>query len=370
MQKTVLLNGSLAESLINFRGELIKRLVARGHQVHVTAPEIDKAITAGLRDIGAVAHSVPLARQKTGVFADVRYCRSLMRVIDDCGADYVINYTVKPNIWGGIAAGLKGVPSASMVTGLGFSFIPGKGLRRGLAQRIARVLYRAASSMNDVVIFQNRDDLADFTAAGCLANPDKAKLVDGSGVDVDHFAPRPLPPTPVFLMVSRYLKTKGLCEYAAASLELKAKHPGWRFHLAGYPDFGPDGFPESQVAEWNEGGLEILGHFVDVRRAIAESSIYVLPSYREGTPRSVLEAMAMGRPVITTDAPGCRETVRHGENGLLVPVADAAALRDAMEALGRDADMRRRMGQEGRRIAENRYEVGRVTDRLIGFFNL
>lgn len=370
MGKTVLLNGSLAESLVNFRGPLIECLVARGHEVHASAPDLVPDVAGRLRALGATPHGIALARQGTGIVADLRYCRSLVKLIDEVGADQVVNYTIKPNVWGALAARLKGRKSASMITGLGFAFITGDGIARRVAQVAARILYRVATGFNAVVIFQNPDDLADFTSAGCLGDPAKARLVNGSGIDVVHFKAEPMPGEPVFLMISRYLKTKGLREYAQAAAVLKVRHPDWRFRLVGFPDGGPDGVSEAELDCWASGGLELLGEQRDVRQALSDASIYVLPSYREGTPRSVLEAMAMGRPVITTDAPGCRETVRDGHNGLLVAVGDVDDLVRAMEKLGLDRSMRERMGAAGRAVAEEKYEVGQVTEMLVNHLGL
>lgn len=370
MGKTILLNGSLASSLVNFRGPLIRLLLARGHRVHVTAPGIDGETAQTLQNWGATVHSIDLARDSVGLLGDLRYCAALRSRCRQTRADLVINYTIKPNIWGAIAAAGTGARSASMVTGLGYAFIPGTGIRRKAMQRIARGLYRIATTLNSVVIFQNPDDQRDFIAAGSLGDPMKARLVDGSGVDIASFAPAPLPFEPVFLMISRFLWTKGLREYAEASLSVLDELPSARCLLVGYGGSGPDVVPEEEIARWQDAGLEVLGELQDVRPALASASIYVLPSYREGTPRSVLEAMAMGRPIITTDAPGCRETVIEGVNGLLIPVGDSAALAQAMRRLAGDAATRSAMGLASRRIAEERYSDITVSEMLVGHLGL
>lgn len=366
----VLLNGSYAESLINFRGKLIEQMVARGHEVHVSAPGISVDTEKKLHALGANVHRIALGRTGMNPLADVGYAIGLYRIMRRIHADRVIGYTIKPNIWGSIAAYFAGGRSASMVTGLGLSFIPGGGMRRRLLQALMQKLYAVATKSNDRVIFQNPDDRDDFIAAGCLADPGKAVLVNGSGVDTNHYAPQPLPDAPVFLMIGRLLISKGVREYAEAALSILQERSDCRFMLAGFIDEGPDAISRAELDRWIEGGICFLGSLDDVRPALADASIYVLPSYREGTPRSVLEAMSMGRPIITTDVPGCRETVTEGVNGLLVPERNVEALAVAMRALADNAGLRERMGQLSRQIAVEKYAVDEVNDALMAHLGL
>jgi glycosyltransferase involved in cell wall biosynthesis len=370
VSKTVLLNGSFAESIINFRGPLIAEMVARGHHVHVTSPDIPDQIASKVRSLGAHPHPVPLQRAGFGLWSDLKYFRALSRLMSEVKPDLVVGYTIKPNIWGSIAAHLRGIPSASMVTGLGYAFIAQHGFKRKLVQNLARRLYQVATSANSRVVFQNPDDLADFIAAGCLSDPKKARLVNGSGVDLARFRVSPLPEGPAFLLVARLLKTKGIQEYVDAAKQVKRSHPGTRFVLAGPMDSSPDGVAQAKLDEWIEAGIEYIGPLSDVRSAITDASVYVLPSYREGTPRSVLEAMAMGRPIITTDAPGCRETTVDGSNGFLVSVRSSEALAEAMTKLAISGELRTEMGLESRRIAQEKYDVNHVNDTLLALLNL
>jgi len=369
-KRTILLNGSFGPSLVNFRGSLIRELVTRGYRVHVTAPDLSAGLEAELTALGATAHQIPLCRTGLHPQRDLAYCYALYRLIRHIRADYVIGYTIKPNIWGSIAAGCASVPSASMVTGLGFAFIEGEGTNRKLVQRIAHRLYRAATARNEHVVFQNPDDAADFLAAGCLADAGKIVMVDGSGVDTGHFVPAPLPDEPRFLLIARLLVSKGIREYAAAAAAVAAAFPDARFFLAGPTDKGPDALSPTELEDIRAAGVHYLGALDDVRPAIASSSIYVLPSYREGTPRTVLEAMAMGRPIITSDAPGCREAVVAGDNGLLVPPGDSAGLAEAMRMMAGDAELRKRMGAASRRIAVAKYEVNKVNSALLAGLGL
>jgi glycosyltransferase involved in cell wall biosynthesis len=360
----VLLNGSEAFDLMR-RRDLVRAIVARGHEVHLSCPGLSTASREALEATGAAVHAVDLRRTGQSVIQDLRYAQSLRRLTPRIGPDHVLGFTIKPNIWGTLAGAGSGARCAMMITGLGYVFLESRSWKHRLVQVIARWLYRLATAEAETVAFQNPDDLAEFVAAGCLAAPDKAFIVNGSGVDTAYFAPEPLPGQPVFLMLTRLLRAKGIDDYADAASILRASLPDARFLLAGPLDGGPDAFTEDEVRSWRDRGLEYLGNFDDVRPVIASCSVFVLPSWREGTPRSVLEAMAMGRPVITTDAPGCRETTVDGVNGRLVPVRDPRQLAEAMKDLAGDPEARRRMGREGRRIAEERYAVEKVNGALL-----
>lgn len=364
------MNGSYAPSLINFRGPLLAALVARGHEVHASSPDIPLEMVDRLRAMGVTAHSLPLQRAGRGFKADLYYFHALLGLMRGIRPDIVLGYTVKPNIWGAFAAKLAGARSYSWITGLGYVFIEGKEAGRKVTQFVAQRLYRMATGFNRKVIFQNPDDKADFITAGCLADTSKAAMVNGSGVDTAHFAPVPLPDAPIFLLIARLLRAKGLAEYGEAVRLLKDKLPGARFQLAGMLDPGPDGISQSELDALIAGGIEYLGELSDVRPAIAAASVYVLPSHREGTPRTVLEAMAMGRPIITNDVPGCRQTTEHGVNGLLVKPFDGKLLADAMLELGSDAGLRTRMGAASLERVQRVYAVERVNAAMMEIMEL
>jgi glycosyltransferase involved in cell wall biosynthesis len=361
----ILLNGSHPHYLYNFRSRLVEDMIARGHVVHVSSPDFAGAFADHFRTLGAVPHDVRLKRAKVSFLGDVAYCRYIRRLIRAEGIEFVLNYTIKPNIWGSIAARMAGVRSASMVTGLGFAFISRKGAVRRLTQLVAQRLYRIAANANSHVIFQNPDDRDDFIAAGCLSDRGKVIMTNGSGVDLSEYSRQPLPDAPIFLTVARLLYSKGLSELVEASQMVRREVPEARFFLAGMLDTGPDAVSRGQLDAWIAKGIEYLGHLDDVRPAIASASVFVLPSWREGTPRTVLEAMATGRPIVTTDAPGCRETTVDGGNGRLVPVRNANALAGAMIELANDPEKRQHMAAVSRRMAEEKYDVGKVNAGLL-----
>lgn len=358
-----LLVAGFAESILTFRGPLIEALLMRGLNVHVAAPDLlsGSTIRASLEAKGLVVHNIPMLRTGTNPVADLKTFWALWRVMRRARPHYVMGYTIKPVIYGSLAAWLAGVPRRfALVTGLGYAF-QGDGQRGGL-QALVQRLYALALSRVDKVFFQNPDDEALFRQRGILAVGTPSGVVNGSGVDVGSFTVAPLPPGPPrFLLMARLLGDKGVREYAQAARRVRAVHPGVRCAMVGWIDSNPNAITQAELDAWvNEGSVEFLGRLSDVRPAIADSSVYVLPSYREGTPRTVLEAMAMGRAIITTDAPGCRETVVDGDNGFLVPVKSVDALEQAMLKFINEPALAARMGQRARQVAEEKYDVHKV----------
>jgi len=367
----VMVVGGHADSLIHFRGPLLRQLVAEGHDVTACAPDAGADVRRELAALGIAYRHVPIQRAGMNPMRDVGTVRALTALYREVQPDLVLTYTIKPVIYGSLAARLSRVPRiCSLITGLGYSFGTAT-LRQRALNPVVQSLFRFALAHNEVVFFQNPDDLRQFVDAG-LASDRQAVLVNGSGVDLEHFRVAPLPEgTPTFLLTTRLLWEKGVGEYVEAARTLKAKYPTARFRLLGPLDPNPAAVSRAQLDAWSaEGVIEYLGSTNDVRPAVADTSVFVLPSaYREGTPRSILEAMAMGRAIITTDAPGCRETVRGDENGFLVPVSDSIALAGAMERFLRDPGLVAPMGMRSRAIAEEKYDVhlvNRVMMRAMG----
>jgi glycosyltransferase involved in cell wall biosynthesis len=283
----------------------------------------------------------------------------------------LIAYTIKPVIIAALAGRAERVPLiVSLITGAGYAFTPGHEIGRRLSRIIASALYRRAFKRSDVIIFQNPDDERLFRDLRLLPAAQSTYVVNGSGVDLEEFPVTPVPTQTAFLMIGRLLKDKGVREFASAAKRLKAVQPEIAITLVGDRDPSPNSIGPAELDELSRSGIDCRGYLEDVRPAIAACSVFVLPSYREGTPRSVLEAMSMGRAIITTDAPGCRETVCSGENGFLVPPRDAQALYEAMMRFVENPALAARMGECSRKIAEEKYDVRKVNAALLRYAGL
>lgn len=362
----VIVIGGFAESLLNFRGPLLQAMGERGNGVVGCAPNGSPAVRRGLAEIKIQYRDVYLHRSSLNVWRDLKTVLSLIKVMREVRPDIVLSYTIKPVIYGTLAAFWCGVPNIfAMITGLGYAFGCQK-TRQRMIGALAGVLYKLAARRNHKLFFQNPDDRNYFIQKRIIPRAQKAIVLNGSGVDLKRFAPTPFPRTVNFLMIARFLREKGIYEFVEAARQLRKRHPKVRFSLVGWIDEGPSAISAADLQGWvKEGALKYLGKMRDVRPAISDCSVYVLPSYREGTPRTVLEAMAMGRPIITTDAPGCRETVIEGRNGFLVPVKDGRALVAAMEKMILSPRLIERMGKEGRRIAVEKYDVDKVNQVIL-----
>jgi glycosyltransferase involved in cell wall biosynthesis len=363
----ILIVASFADSIVQFRGRLIESLVLHGHEVYVAAPDLSKSAAAfeALVSLGAVPLDIPMRRTGMSVFADLGLLWRLYRMMRGRSIDLFIGYTAKPVIYGCLAAYLAGVPRRfALITGLGYAFTSS---RSGLLSMLLRFMYKVALTRCNRVFFQNRDDECLFRELGIISDDVSSVVVNGSGVDLDEFGPEPPPAAGnCFLIICRFLGNKGVREYAQAAHRVRLRHPNAVFCLAGWIDDNPDAIAESELDAWVQSGdIEYLGRLEDVKPALRECSVYVLPSYREGTPRTVLEAMAIGRPVITTDAPGCRETVTDGENGFLVPVKSVGALVEAMQRFIDNPDLAAEMGKRSREIAEEKYDVHKVNKVML-----
>lgn len=331
------------------------------------APSADEDIRNQLELWGVTYRHIPMARAGMSPSADLKTLLALVALFREERPDLVLAYTIKPVIWGCLGCRLvRGPKSYAMITGLGYAFITSVTFRHRIVQRIVRVLYRLALRNVSAVFFQNPDDEREFRRRKLIRDVTPSILVNGSGVDLQHFQVLPLPDKPIFLLLARLVGDKGIREYHEAACILRRKYPAARFLLAGGEDPNPNAIRDEEIRGWREEGVvEFLGKLDDVRPAFAESTIYVLPSYREGTPRTVLEAMATGRAIITTDAPGCRETVDDGVNGYLVPPKDSQGLAEAMERFIKSSELRRQMGSASRRKAEEKYDVDKVNHVIL-----
>lgn len=362
---------SFPENLINFRGPLLAALVGAGHDVIACAPGGDHQTESALRALGVTFRPIPLDRRGLNPLRDGRLLVSLVALLRELAPDAVLSYSIKPVVYGSLAAMLAGVPIIdALITGLGYVF-SGDSPKQRLLRAFSLTLYRVGLLRARVVYFQNPDDEALFRRFGLIGPRTRTVQVNGSGVDLAHFARAgAVTEGPVFLQVARLIEEKGVLDFVAAARLLKRTHPGAVCRLLGMYEQGAGGIRPAQVAAWErEGVIEYLGETQDVRPFLAAASVFVLPSYyREGVPRSVLEAMAMGRPIITTDAPGCRETVEPGLNGYLVPARDPEALAAAMARFADEPEAIARMGANSHAIACAKYDVHVVNRAFLDAF--
>ena len=371
---------SYLPSALNFRGKLLQAIAAKGYEIHIMAPEFahfpDEV--QQLKQLGYHVHEIPMQRTGTNPISDLKLLKNIYQQIRQIKPDYVLSYTIKPVIYGTLAAWLAKVPHRfALITGLGYAFQNVESGKRSLFQKLVYGLYTQALKHAEKVFFQNPDDLKLFQDMHLLDAKKPTVVVNGSGVNVQDFDVMPLPLNDQgivkasFLLIARLLGDKGVREYAEAARIIKAQYPDTEFHLVGWIDDNPSAISQVELDTWiKDGRLKYWGKLSDVRPAIAASSVYVLPSYREGTPRTVLEAMAMGRAVITTDAPGCRETVTNGVNGYLVGVKSVEDLVKSMQYFIEDPKLMTEMGQHSREIALNKYDVHQVNKHMMTEMNM
>ncbi len=369
----ILIVASYDRSLITFRGDLLKAMVQLGHDVVACAPNFTESVRTELLSMGVDSQSIAMARTGLNPIMDLRTVVSLVRLFLRERPERILSYTMKSVLYTALAAQIAGVSEVySMITGLGYAFSTGGGLRRITSSFVIRNAFRIARGGTKCFLFQNPDDLDEFQSLGLIGTHTKTQLVNGSGVNTRCFPMTPLPDEPHFLLAARLVTEKGIYQYVEAARAVRAHHPQAKFRLAGWLDSNPHAISESQLESWVlEGVIEYLGVLEDVRPALTQSRVFVLPSYyREGTPRTILEAMSMGRPIITADAPGCREAVRDGVNGLLVPPRDSTELASAMMRFLESPELATEMGRAGRRIAEEKYDVHKVNQVILDCMEL
>jgi glycosyltransferase involved in cell wall biosynthesis len=360
------------KSIENFRGDLIRAVVAGGHVVTAMSGPASADEVRIIRALGADFRSYAVARAGLNPVQDLATFAALRSAFRALRPDVVLAAYIKPVIWSGLA--LKSIPDArffALIEGLGLMFQP-QGVVRHLLMRVAEWLYWASLRRASKVIFLNVES-RDLFVARRIVPAGKCEVIPGIGVNLDHFSPVPLPEGPPrFLLMARLLAAKGLREYAAAARIVKQRYPEAVFQLLGPGDSSPDAVSLDEVRSWHaEGAVHYLGEATDVRSVLADCHVFVLPtSYPEGMPRTLLEAMAVGRPVVTTDAPGCRDTVEDGQNGFLVPLREPAALADRLMWLIEHRDSWPQMGRRSRQIAEDRFNVHNINARLLAIMDI
>jgi len=375
--KHIVVLGAQPEWLSGLRGPMLRDFVARGYRVTAIGSEDLPEVRAALERWGVEFVVVPIRRAGLNPVLDLVACWVLYRTLRRLRPDLILAYTVKPVVYGMPVAWLAGIPRRyAMITGRGYAFLEGGELSRRVTRRLATWLYRFGLRFAHGVLFHNEDDRRFFADTRMTARDQRTRRIWGSGINLDHHPPVPLPPVgpgqPVrFLMIGRLIRDKGVNEYADAAQRLRTAGVAAEFALVGPTDPSPNAVSQGTIAQWRATGtIDYQGPVDDVRPAVAAAHVVVLPSYAEGLPRSVLEGMAAGRPVITTLAPGCRDTVVPGESGLLVPVRDAAALAEAMQAFVDEPGLIARYGDKALDRARDRFEVGSVNRDIADFLGI
>lgn len=352
----------------NFRGDLIKRIISCGYEVIVTGP--NRVGVEKIEALGARFVEIPMDKNAVNPKEDLKYQKALYELFKKEKPDVVLGYTSKPVIYGSIAAKKAGVPhKVAMITGLGYAFTAQTKKAKAI-RAVMSVLYKKALNCADTVIFQNPDDREQFVSSG-LVKSEKCRVVNGSGVNTNRFSVADYPDKITFFMLSRVMYSKGIREYLRACELVKEKHPEVRFMLLGACENIQDSLSKEDLAPYVENG--IIEHFGETDRVedyYKKCSVYVLPSYREGTPRTVLEAMSMGRAIITTDAPGCRETVIDGKTGFLVPVKNAEAVAEKMTEFIENPELIKTLGAASAEYAREKFSVDKVNDDMCCHLNI
>lgn len=357
LSKTIVLSANSDWNIVNFRGGLIRALRTAGYEPVVIAPH-DPSADRRMRELDVERIPIRIDRSGLNPWADLQLVGEYKRLLRRIRPAAYLGYTIKPNVYGCFAAASLGIPAIPNISGLGTAFI-----RSGPLQQIVKALYRVGFRRAPRVFFQNDEDRELFVDRK-IVRADQARVLPGSGIDLDRFRPGPLPEgAPIFILIGRLLRDKGVVEFVEAARQLRTEMPDGRFQLLGPIDDGNrTSVSKAELQSWiAQGVIEYLGTTDDVRPFIAAASAVVLPSYREGMPRSLLEAAAMGRPLIATDVPGCREIVEEGRNGLLCVVKDARSLAAAMRRFaGMSLEDRIAMGKAARRKVQEEFSEERV----------
>ena len=379
LKKKVLIACDSSRTLLAFRGKLIEALV-ENNRVYVFTPKVTQAfVKEELDRLGVVTLENNLNGSNVSVMSDLRYIRHLYKVMAEIKPDVFFPYTLKPVIYGSLLANFAQVKLVTpMLTGLGYNFAD-KLSKNSLVKRITRTLLKLSliqANRNKRLILQNKDDYQTLLQSRVISKKYPVHVVNGSGVDLSyHDYSDPETSVISFLMVARLINAKGINEYYQAAQTLKSKYPQVQFKLIGSYDDNIDSISPSLYEDIKSGKvLDYIGLVDDVRPYVQSSSILVLPSfYGEGVPRCILEGMAMGRPVITSDSVGCRETVNPNTreaNGILVPIKDVASLTSAMEYFIKKPDDIVRFGLNGRKYAFEKFDVHKVNRQMLEIMNL
>lgn len=360
MKVAIVLNTSW--NIYNFRMNLVRSLQAEGHEVHTVAPTDD--YTHFLTEIGCIHHAVKMDSRGANPVKDLALIFELYSIYKKMRPDVILHYTIKPNVYGSLAASFLKIPVVNNVCGLGTVF-----LKNDILSYVAMFLYRVSFKFPKKVFFQNPDDLKLFLDKK-LVSEQTVDLLPGSGIDLKKFKPVSFQRNQkfTFLLISRLITDKGILEYIDAVKKLKAEGLDARFQVLGAIDQEHRrGIKREVIQEWiNSGIIEYLGITKDVRHFIELADCVVLPSYREGTPRTLLEAASSSKPIVTTNVPGCNQVVEDKFNGLLCNLKDSADLAAKMRSMANyDDQTLKNMGRNGRKKMEVEYDESIVIDKYL-----
>lgn len=354
----IVLTVNAAWNIINFRKPLVAALISDGHRITVLAPPDDSV--GELKAMGCDFIKINMNKMGMNPLSELKLLWTIYRTLGHIEPDAILSFTIKNNLYCSISARFLGIPIIPNVTGLGTAF-----LSSGPMRKLIELMYRISFRTCPYVIFQNEDDLALFVKNG-LVHKDQARLVPGSGIDLGHFAPAPYPndmDNVIFLLVARMLRDKGVSEFVEAAQSVRTQYPSARFQLLGATDYdNRSAFDAETVDGWHRSGaVEYLGTASDVRIPMRNAHCIVLPSYREGAPRTLIEGSALARPSIATDVPGCRSVVEDQITGFLCKPRDSADLASAMtQFLALSNRVREKMGIAAHARIERLYSVDRV----------
>lgn len=356
---------------ISHRLPIAQNLKELGIEVHILCGDTGKF--GYLRDLGFSTHALPISRGGTSLFGEFKTLREVMRIVRYLNPEIVHAITIKPVIYSGIVSRLFRVKRyVASISGLGYVFTD-QSIKAHIIRSVVKLLYRVAlTGKNSQVIFQNHDDERIISQMVGMP-PEQVNLIRGSGVDLKRYKPSlQKKQIPVVMFLARYLIDKGIREFVSAAQKLKEKGINARFSLVGSIDEGnPNTITATELGEWiKEKGVQDLGYSDNVADTLATADIVVLPSYREGLPKSLIEAAACGKAVVTTDVPGCRDAIESNVTGLLVPPKDPISLAEAIQYLIDNPDVREQMGKEGRRLAEEAFDIDNVVQKHMDVYGL
>lgn len=360
----VLICASYGGSLTNFRGDLIKEMAAKGHEVICTSIEPASVMEEEIKLLGAKYYSIPGTRTGLNFIQNIRELSAYLMAFYKLKPDICFLYMSKPIAYGGIAAVINRIKHINVfVTGLEVAFYS-KGLKNALVRLILKVFYRVIHKKCENIFFMNLDDFNKMKKFR-LVKEDKAVFVNGSGVNTEIFKKEDMLDKDIVCMTARLVISKGVMEYINAAKIIKSKYKDVEFLLVGGLDENPEAIKEEELKEIiDEGYIKYCGFARDVRPYLKECTIFVLPSYHEGNGRSIVEAEALGRPIITTNAPGCRDTVIPGYNGFLIPVRNSEALAEKIELLLLNKKLKMVMAENSYKLCRERFDV-KIINKII-----